>query len=158
MLAEQLATAKRRDRRVLEPALAIAEHDIETATGNRDQAVTDAKPAKTLTAQARAGLRDLRDEQSRQQMYGHWRADPQTIDILHDRVDALDTWRQWANGHQLTPARIKEMNTRLFVANDTIPEYLALRTALFHDPTTANIVRRVDRGTERSRGPELSID
>jgi hypothetical protein len=47
------------------------------------------------------------------------------------------------------------MNSRLFVANDTIPEYLALRTSLFHDPTTAAIVRR---GIERSPGPELSID
>ena len=157
-LADQLATANRRDRRVLEPALAVAEHDIETATVNRDQAVTDAKPAKTLTAQARTGLRDLRDEQSRQQMYGQWRDNLETIGILQDRVDALDTWRRWANGHQLTPNRIKEMNTRLFVANDTIPEYLALRTALFHDPTTAPIVRRVDRGIERSHGPELSID
>ena len=50
------------------------------------------------------------------------------------------------------------MNARLFVANDTTPEYLALRTSLFHDPTTATIVRRVDRGIERSGGPELSID
>jgi len=157
-LAEQLATAKRRERRVLEPALAIAERDIETATVNREQAVTDAKPATTLTAQAKAGLRDLRDEQSRQQMYGHWRDNPDTIGILEDRVEALDTWRQWANGHQLTPNRIREMNTRLFVANDAIPEYVALRAALFHDPTTAAIVRRVDRGIERSRGPELSID
>ena len=158
LLAEQLATANRRERRILEPALAIAEHDIETATINRDQAVTAAKPAKTLTAQAKARLRDLRDEQSRQQMYAHWRDNLETIGILQDRVDALDTWRQWANGHQLTPDRIKEMNARLFVANDTIPEYLTLRTALFHDPTTTTIVRRVDRGIERSRGPELSID
>ena len=158
LLHEQLATAKRRDRRVLEPALAIAEHDIETNTGIRDQAVTDAKPAKTLTAQAKAGLRDLRDEQSRQQMYGQWRDNLETISILQDRVEALDTWRQWANGHQLTPDRIKETNTRLFVANDTIHEYFALRSALFHDPTTATIVRRVDRGIERSRGPELSIE
>lgn len=157
-LTEQLTTAKRRDRRILEPALAIAEHDIATATINRDQALTDAKFAKTLTAQAESGLRNLRAEQSRQQMYGQWRANPDTIGNLQDRVDALDTWRQWADGHQHTPNRIKEINTHLFVANDTIPEYLALRAALFHDPTTAAIVRRVDRGVERSRGPELSID
>ena len=158
LLAERLATAKRRDRRVLKPALTIAEHDIQTATITRDQAVTDAKPAQNLTARATSGLRDLRDEQSRQQMYGQWRANPETIGILQDRVDALDTWRQWANGHQLTPDRTKEMNARLFVANDTIPEYLALRTALFQDPTTAAIVRRVDPGIERSPGPEMSID
>ena len=157
-LADQLATANRRDRRVLEPALAVAEHDIATATAARDQAVVDAKPAKTLTTQARTGLRDLRDEQSRQQMYGQWRDNLETIGILQNRVDALDTWRQWANGHQLAPDRIKEINARLFVANDTIPEYLALRTALFHHPTTATIVRRVNRSIERSPGPELSID
>ena len=91
-------------------------------------------------------------------MYGRSHTDPETINILQHRVDALDTWRQWATGHQLTPNRIKEMNTRLFVANNSIPEYFALRTALFDDPTTAAIVRRVDRGIERSRGPELSID
>ena len=158
MLAEQLATAKRRERRILEPALALAERDIEAATVSRDQAVTDAKPAQTLTAQAKAGLRDLRDEQSRQQLYGHWRVNPDTIGILQDRVDAVDTWRQWAHGHQLTPERIKEMNAHLFVAHDSIPEFLTLRTALFNDPNTATIVRRVDRGVERSRGPELSID
>ena len=75
-----------------------------------------------------------------------------------DRIDALDTWRQWANGHQLTPTRINEMNNSLFVANDSIPELFALRRALFDDPTTAAaIVRRVDHELERSRGPELSI-
>jgi hypothetical protein len=114
--------------------------------------------SKSRPIQAKAGLRDLRDEQSRQQMNGQWRGDPETIVILQDRIDALDTWRQWANGHQLTQNHIKEMNARLFVANDTIPEYLALRTTLFHDAATAAIVRRVDRGIERSRGPELSID
>jgi hypothetical protein len=143
-LAEQLATAKRRDRRVLKPALAVAEHDIETAT--------------TLTAQAKTGLRDLRDEPSRQHMYSHWRSGPETIRVLQDRVDAIDTWRQWANGHQLTPNRIKQMNTRLFVANDTMPENLAPRIALFHDPTTAPIVRRVDLAIERTCGPEIAID
>ena len=91
-------------------------------------------------------------------MCGHWRDNLETIGILQDRVDALNTWRQWANGRQLTPDWIEEMNSRLFVANDTIPEYLALRTAVFHDPTTAAIVRRVDRSIERSPGPELFID
>jgi len=161
LLADQLAIANRRDRPVLERALAIAEHDIKTATIIQDQAVTEAKPAKTLTAQAKAGLRDLRDEQSRHQMYGHWRDNLETIGILQDRVDALDTWCQWANGHHLTPDRIREMNTRLFVANDTTSEYFALRAALFNDPDTGNVIRhtrRPDRGIERSRGPELSID
>ena len=51
------------------------------------------------------------------------------------------------------------MNNSLFVANDSIPELFALRRALFDDPNTAAaIVGRVDRGIERARGPELSID
>ena len=50
------------------------------------------------------------------------------------------------------------MNTALYVANDSINEYFALRSALFDDPATAAIVRRHDRGIERSRRPELSID
>lgn len=157
-LRDQLVTAKRRERHILEPALAIAEHDVETATVNRDQAVIDARPAKALTAQATSGLRELRAEVSRQQMYGRWLADPETIGILQERIDALDTWRHWANGHELTPSQVHEMATRLYVANDSNHDFFALRTALFDDPITAPIVRRVDDGIERSRGPELSID
>ena len=111
-----------------------------------------------MVAHADRGLSDLRDEQWRQRLYAPLFADPERITALQDRVDALDTWRQWANGHQLTPTRINEMNNSLFVANDSIPELFALRRALFDDPTTATaIVRRVDHELERSRGPELSI-
>ena len=120
--------------------------------------MTAAEPARALVAQADRRLSDLRDEQWRQRLYAPLFADPERITALHDRIDALDTWRQWANGHQLTPTQINEVNNTLFVANDSIPELFALRRPLYDDPTTAAIVRRVDRGIERSRGPELSID
>jgi hypothetical protein len=42
--------------------------------------------------------------------------------------------------------QLHEMATGLFVANDSIHEYFALRTALFDDPSTAAIVRRVEHG------------
>jgi len=154
-LAKQLDTAKRRDRRILEPMLAIAEQDLHTKTDIHDQAVTAAEPARALVAQADRGLSDLRDEQWRQRLYAPLFADPERITALQDRIDALDTWRQWANGHQLTPNRINEMNNSLFVANDSIPELLALRRALFDDADSAAIV---GREIERSRGSELSID
>ena len=157
-LHEQLATAKRRERRILEPALAIAEQDIHTAAAARDHAVTAAQPARTLTAQADAGLRDLRKEQWRQRLYEPLFDDPDRITALQDRVAALDTWRQWANGHQLTPNRINEINAGLFVANDTIHEFFALRRTLFEDLNTAAVIHHVERGLERSPGPELSID
>ena len=157
-LHEQLATAKRRERRILEPALAIVEQDIHTTTANRDRAFADARPARNLIEQATVGLRELRDEQSRQQLYGRLLGDPKTITTLQERLDALDTWRHWANGHQLTPTQINEMNISLYIANDTNPEYFALRRALFDDPATAAITHRLDRRIERSQGPELSID
>ncbi len=50
------------------------------------------------------------------------------------------------------------MNTGLFVANDSIHEFFALRRTLFDDPNTAAIIHHVERGLERSPGPELSID
>jgi conjugative relaxase-like TrwC/TraI family protein len=155
---EQLATAKRRERRILEPALAIAEQDIHTATATRDQAVTAAQPARTLTAQADTGLSDLREQQWRQRLYEPLFADPERITALQDRIAALDTWHQWANGHQLTPNQINEINTALFVANDTIHEFLTLRRTLFDDPNTAAVIHHIERGLERSPGPELSID
>ena len=157
-LDEQLGTAKRRDRRVLEPLVDIAEQDLHTATIRHDQAVASAEPARALVAQANRGLSDLRDEQWRQRLYAPLFANPERINVLQDRVDALDPWRQWANGHQLTPKRINDMNNSLFVANDSISELFALRRALFDDPTTTAVVRHVDREIERSRGPELSID
>jgi conjugative relaxase-like TrwC/TraI family protein len=157
-LHEQLATAKRRERRILEPAVVIAEQEIHTATANHDRVLAEARPARKLIAQAAAGLNDLRDEQSRQHMYSQWLADPETITTLQERLESLDTWRHWATGHQLTPSQVNEMNIGLYVANDSNPEYFALRRALFDDPNTAAIVHRHDRGIERSRGPELSID
>ena len=80
------------------------------ATLRRDQAVTAAQPARALAAQAAGGLSDLRKEQWRQRLYEPLFADPETITTLQDRVAALDTWRQWANGHQLTPSQVNEMN------------------------------------------------
>ncbi len=157
-LHDRLATAKRRERRTLQPELAAAEQEFETATVNRDSAVADAGPARTLTAQAITGLRDLRHEQTRQQIYDRWLANPDTIGALQDRLDALDTWRRWAAGHQLTKNQIEKMNASLYIANDSINEYFTLRTALFNDPNTAAIIRHVGRDIERSRGPELSID
>ena len=157
-LAKQLGTAKRRDRRILEPMLAIAEQDLHTAKDSHGRAEAAAEPARALVAQADRGLSDLRDEQRRQRLYAPLFADPERITALQDRIDALDTWRQWANGHDLTPTRINEMNNRLFVANDSIPELFALRRALFEDPDTATIIHRANRAIERSRGPELSID
>ncbi len=157
-LHDQLANAKRRERRTLQPALAAAEQDIQTATVNRNSAIAEARPARTLTAQAITGLRDLRHEQTRQHMYDQWFANPDTLTALQDRVDALDTWRQWATGHQLTASKIEKMNTSLFVASDSIGEFFALRSALFNDPNTAAIVHHVEHRIERSHRPELSID
>ncbi len=157
-LHDRLATARRRERRTLQPALAAADREFETATASRDSAVADAGPTRALTAQAITGLRDLRHEQTRQQIYDRWLANPDTITALQDRVDALDTWRQWATGHQLTTNQIEKMNAGLYIANDSINEFFTLRAALFNDPTTAAVIRQADRGIERSRGPELSID
>ena len=91
-------------------------------------------------------------------MYAPLFADPERITALQDRIDALDTWRQWANDHQLTPTRVQEMNNGLFVANDSISELFTLRRALFGDPNTATIIHRAKPAIERSRGPELSIN
>lgn len=157
-LYEQLAAAKRRERRILKAALALAEQDIHAATAARDHAETAAQPARALAAQAAGGLSDLREEQRRHRLYEPSFADPATVTALQDRVAALDTWRQWANGQKLTGSQINEMNAGLFVANDSNPGYFALRRALFDDPTTAAMVHQHDRGTDRSRGPELSID
>ena len=157
-LATQLATANRRERRILQPALAIADQDLQAAMDRHHQAVTAAEPARALVAQADRGLGGLRDEQWRQRMYAPLFADPERITALQDRIDALDTWRQWANGHQLTPTRVQEMNNGLFVANDSISELFTLRRALFDDTNTATIIHRANRAIERSRGPELSID
>ena len=91
-------------------------------------------------------------------MYDRWLANPDTITVLQDRLDALDTWCRWATGHQLTASQIEKMNTALFVASDSIGEFFTLRSALFNDPNTATIVHRTNHGIERSHGPELSMD
>ncbi len=157
-LHDRIGTAKRRERRALQPSLVAAERDIETATVNRDCAIEDAGPARTLTAQAITGLRDLRHEHTRQHMCDRWLNNPDTITVLQQRVDVLDTWRRWATGHQLTASQIEKMNADLFVSNDSIIEFFALRSALFNDPNTAAIIHRTRHGLERTHGPELSID
>ena len=158
-LHQQLATAKRRDRHILRPVLAIAERDIPTATLKRDRAIDAAQPSRTVTANTVERLHQVRDQQRRHQLFGRWLANPETIDILQHRVDALDTWRHWANGHHLTDTQIKQMNTGLYVANDSTTEHFALRRALLNHPPTAAIVRRAEAVTiERPSVPELSID
>jgi hypothetical protein len=122
-----------------------------------NHAVTGAEPARALVAQMDGGLTDLREERWRQCLYAPLFADPEPITALQIRVDALDPWRQRANGHQLPPTQVIEMNNRLFVANDSISELIALRRALFDNPDTTTIIHRANRAVEGSRGPELSI-
>jgi conjugative relaxase-like TrwC/TraI family protein len=157
-LHDQLAGAKRRERHVLKPAITTAEQHIQTSTIDHDRAVAAAEPARRSVVQTGTELRHLRDEQRRQHLYDRWPTGTETINTLQHRVAALDTWRHWANGHQLTPNQTNQMATGLFVANDPAGELTALLSALLHDPNTATITRHVARGVDRSPVPEPSID
>ena len=97
-LERRLSTARRRDRRSIRTEIAVAEVRVEKASAARLSAVEAAQPTSSEAASASHELTDLRREQQREQLFARWTDGIETIRILEQRLDALDTWRQWASG------------------------------------------------------------
>ena len=147
-LADELATAKRRDRPFLRSALAIAGDDLTHADTAKATALDAAAPARSVVSDTAATLRAARDHQRNHRLLERLSIHPETIEYLTERLQALDTWQHWANGHTIPTDRLEHAAHTLHADAARSPQLRALRDTL---PVPAPIAR-----TEI--GPELSID
>ena len=147
-LADELVTARRRDRPLLRSALDIANHDLAHADTAKTAALDAATPARLDVTDTAAALRAARDHQRNHQLLEQLSGHPETIDYLTERLDALNTWHHWANGQKIPTDRLEHAAQTLHEDAAHSPELRALRDTL---PVPSGIAR-----TEI--GPELSID
>lgn len=82
------------------------------------RAIRAAQPTASAAATAVQQLAELRREQQREQLFARWIGSPETITVLEQRRQALDTWRQWADGATIDPDRIRQTASARFVSRD----------------------------------------
>lgn len=124
---------------------------VEIATVAREDALRRAQP--TLSAATRTGLEltELRREHQREQVFARWTGGTEAIEILDERLDALDTWRRWAGGSTLEPSKTAQAARALFVGNDPAGELTRLHNQLISDPATRALLKQAP--PEIARGP-----
>ncbi len=109
-----LATSKRRHRRAARHEVALATEQVATATAHLDEVTRQAQPHLDSRSQLRSERHDLRrqattDRQLYRSFFGHH-------DRLHAAersVDALDTWRNWAVGLNISTEELHDAITTL---------------------------------------------
>ncbi len=147
-LADELATAKRRDRPLLRSALAIADHDVGHADTAKQAALAAAAPARSVVSDTANVLRAARDHQRNHRLLERLSIHPETIEYLTERLQALDTWQDWANGQTMPTDRLEHAARTLHADAALSPQLRALGETL---PVPAAIARA-------EVVPELSID
>ena len=146
-LADELATAKRRDWPLLRSALAIAAHDLAHTDNAKAAAFDAAAPARHVVTEAAAALRGARDHQRNHRLLEQLSIHPETFEYLAQRLQALDTWQHWANGQTVPTDQLEHAALTLHADAAHSAQLRVLRDTL---PIPAAITREL--------GPELSID
>ena len=156
-IERQLHTAKRRDRRSIRAEIAAADHHLEDGIANRAEATRQARPTATQIANAQRELHDLRQEQWREQLFARWTGGTDTIQILQQRLHALDSWQRWANGATLEPGHIRQTAEALHVSRDPTRRFSNLHTTLLTHPDT-RAIHLTPQPPAARKPPEMSIE
>ncbi len=90
-----------RHRRARRADLATADERLGLAEQKLADANQQAVPTNRERADARRDLSAARDALSTEHMWDRWNYYPERLDAAEVRLDALDTWKQWAKGHHL---------------------------------------------------------
>jgi len=102
-----------RGRRQARTELAAAD---ETVTGTREMLAVAREQAREPYAQrniARTQIETARDALRRHDILAKWHYLPEHLSVAEARVDALDTWHDWANGIPVREDRLLEAVTTL---------------------------------------------
>ena len=150
-LADELGTARRRDRPILRAALAIAEHDLTRTDTQRTTTHAAATGPRRTVNQIASEIRDLHDQQRNNQLLQQLALEPETIDHLTNQLHALHTWHQCAQGHPITATQLECAADHLHAGRQHTEQFRALRDVL-------PVQSRIEHHIERRFGPELSID
>ena len=157
LLAEHLATARRRDRRSIRPEIVVADRRVEAANAAEQQAVRAAQPAMSAVATAGDKLTELRRVERREQLFARWTSGPDNIHRLERRLEALDTWQQWANGATIEPNRLAHTSDTLFVVSDPTGQLTRLHNTMLAHPATRDLLRQGRPEITHPPVPEISI-
>ncbi len=157
LLEQQLTTARRRDRKPIRAEIIAADQRVDTATTAEQQAVRAARPPMSAVATAGQQLAELRRQQQREQLFDRWTGNADTIDVLEQRLEALDTWQQWANGATIEPHRLAQASDALFVAKNPTSQLTRLHNTMLAHPPTKEILQQPRPEIARPAVPEISI-
>ncbi len=88
-----------RHRRSRRANLAAAEARLSVAERELADATEHAEPTNRERARAQRDLSAAHDALRTEDMWDRWNYHPEGLREAETRIDALDTWRQWARGH-----------------------------------------------------------
>ncbi len=164
-LTNELATAKRRDRPLLRSALTIAEHDLTAAETAKTTAFNAAQPARHAVTETAAALRGALDNQRNHQLLEQLSLHSETFDYCAERLQALDTWEEWANGQTVPTDQLEHAaltlhadathSAQLRALRDTLPIPAAITRELGPNcPSTEIVPRDTSNIGQQPRSPE----
>lgn len=131
-LTDRLQHTGRRERHSLRRDLADTDHLIDNATRRLQRLETDAAPARQAYVSA---VGCYRIAEHRCNDLGSSVSLAPLERIAADNVDALITWKEWATGRHVDPARLADTHRTLVAART--PEASALAQTITHDPELA---------------------
>jgi hypothetical protein len=102
-----------RGRRQARTELASANEHLAEAHEQLAQAKENSRRPDDVRAAARHDLQAARHELSNHDMFERWQFLPEHLEAIEKRIDALDTWHDWANGKPLDRDRLVAALTSL---------------------------------------------
>ncbi len=102
-----------RGRRQARTELASANENVAVAQEQLVQAKEHSRGPDNVRAAARHDLQAARHELSSHDMFERWHFLPEHLEAIEERIDALDTWRDWANGKPTDRERLVAALTSL---------------------------------------------
>ena len=154
----RLATAPRRQRRTARQDMVLAEHQLERAEDYLASTRQRFGHAVERHTRAVINLRDAQEEVRTCDTVDQLDAMTPTVGELRMRVRALNTWKEWADGH---PVPDRFLRTAAAILNERAGLGRQLAGLLSDD--VRRPIGRPDRGLHRpsltrSAGPELGIE
>jgi hypothetical protein len=138
--------------------------ELRTATdhlGVAEQKLADAnqhaEPTNRARNSAKQDLSHARHTLSSNDILDRWNYHPERLRDAETRVDALDTWRQWAQGHPVDRNLLADTVETLTNSPDTAIDLLPLANVVRHWAGQKNIDLQPHRAHAIKR-PELGIE
>ena len=119
-------------RRQARTQLADTEARLAEASRNLKSAEDHARPTRETRAAARMNLAGARRDYDSHNQIERWSYLPERLEAAEQRIDALDGWRDWADGKKITDGNVIDLvhSLNAEVRNNDSPAHAALANVI----------------------------